>query len=261
MDNKNKKQIFSLIVGIATIILVAVGSTFAYFSANVSSNEGALDATAAVFKVELVDDTSLIKTALIPSAEKYVDLATIPRVDENGEFLKPYEEDGNKITDKTACIDDNLNEICSIYTFTIQNPMTEYELPVYVTLTPTINTFKNLYFKVLDSEQNIVMGKTHIVDDREFTLDTNGDKVYEPDSKMSPIVISGIDITLPRATVTDGKVVPSEATYSIVLWIDETGYDQTTEDSLQVFTGGVRIESSGSDGGGITGVMTAGGNE
>lgn len=261
MDKKKKKQLFSLIVGIATVILIAVGSTFAYFSATVGSNEGAVVATAAEFKVDLIDDTSLIKTALIPSEEIYVDYATINRVDENGEFLKPYDRDGKKVTADTACIDDNLNEICSIYTFTIQNPMTQYELPAYVTLIPSVNTFQNLYFKVLDSEQNIVMGKTHIIDDRAFTTDENGDKIYEDGSKMSSIVLDGIDVTLPKATEENGKVIPTEATFSIIIWIDETGYDQTKEDSMQVFAGGIKVESSGADGQGITGVITAGGQE
>lgn len=264
MDKRKKKQLFSLIVAIATMILILVGSTFAYFSANVSSNEGAVGTTAAEFEVALVDDTSLIKTALIPSAEIYVDYATIPRVDENGSFLKPYkDEKGKLITEDTACIDDNLNEICSIYTFTIQNPMTSYELPALVTLIPSVNTFQNLYFKVLDSEQNVVMDAHHLVDDREYTLDQSGNKVFAEGSKMSSIVLDGIDVTLPKATIDPEtkKVIPSEATYSIVIWIMETGKDQTDEDSMQVFAGGIKVESSGVDGKGITAVITAGGEE
>jgi hypothetical protein len=261
MDNKKKKQIFSLLVAIATIILIAVGSTFAYFSATVSSNEGAIKTTAAVFEVDLVDDTSLIKTGLIPSEEIYVDYATKYRVDENGEFLKPYKKDGVTIREKTACIDDNLNEICSIYTFTVQNPMTQYDLPIYVTMMPSVNTFKNLYFKVLDSKQEEIVSKTHLYDDREFTLDANGDRVFAEGSKMSSIVLDGIDVTIPKAKEENGKVIPSEVTFSIIMWIDETGYDQTKEDSMQVFTGGIKVESSGADGGGITGIFTAGGEE
>ena len=54
------------------------------------------------------------------------------------------EEDGEIVKAKTACIDDNLQEICSIYTFTIINPMKNTELPVVATLNPSVNSFKNL---------------------------------------------------------------------------------------------------------------------
>lgn len=257
MMEKKKKLIFALIVTIATVILFTVGSTFAYFSATMNSEENAVSVGAAVFKVDLLDDTSLIKGQLIPSAEKYVDIAST-RVDENGDFLKPYEKDGKTITEGTACIDDNLNEICSIYTFTIQNPMTDMELPLYVTLNPAINTFTNLYFKVLDKDKNVVIDATHLIDDRPYKLDGSGQKVYEEGSKMSPVVLSNINITLPKAI---DENTPSEATYSIVLWIMETGKNQNLEDSNKGFSGGITVQTSSADGKGITGAFSAVGVE
>ena len=263
MNKKKKKQLFTLIIFIATIILITVGSTFAYFSATVSSKENVVSMTAAEFKVEMKDDTSLIKTNIIPSAEKYVDAATIQRLDEDGNFIKPYEEEGEKITENTACVDDNMFEICSIYTFTVMNPMLNTDLPVYVTLNPTINSFSNLYFKIVDEKKNVVQEATHIKDDRNFTYDENGNKVYETGTKISPIELSGIKVTLPKATKdeTTGEIISSQATYSIILWVMETGRDQTREDSSQVFAGTITIQSSGANGGGITGMLTAGGEE
>ena len=261
MSKKKKKQLFILIIFISAIILITIGSTFAYFSATVSSVENAVSMTAAEFKVELTDDTSLIKSSLIPSAELYVDRATILRLDEQKNFIKPYEQNGELVKEKTACIDDNLQEICSIYTFTIINPMKNTDLPVYVTLNPTVNSFKNLYFKVVDAEKNVVQEATHIVDDREYTYDTNGQKVYESGSRISPIPLTGINITLPKATEENGTLIPSSATFSIILWVMETGSDQTREDASQVFAGAISIQSSGANGGGITGMLTAGGEE
>lgn len=262
MSKKKKSQLFIMFIYLATIIVTIVGATFAYFSASVKSQENAVGMTAAVFKVELEEDTSLIKTKLIPSEEIYVDRATIQRLDENKNFIKPYEENGEIVTKKTACIDDNMMEICSIYTFTIINPMTTTELPAYVTLNPSINSFTNLYFKIVDENKNVVMEATHIKDDREFTYDSEGKKVFK-DTKISPIVLSGINVTLPKATKDEktGVVTPSKATYSIILWINEIGKDQTRQDGSQVFAGGVKVESSGANGGGITGMLTAGGEE
>jgi hypothetical protein len=122
MDKKKKKFLLLTLIVIATAILISVGSTFAYFTAMVGSPDNAVSLTAAVFQIDLEDDISLIKSQVIPSQERYVDLA-INRLDENGEFIKPYEEDGKMVRDYTACIDDNENEICSIYTFTVINPI------------------------------------------------------------------------------------------------------------------------------------------
>lgn len=264
MDNKKKKYIFSLILMIAIIILIAIGSTFAYFSAMVSSEENAVNLSAAVYKLELLDDTSLIKTRVIPSAEKYVDMS-LDRLDENGNFIKPYEQDGKMIKDHTVCIDDNLSEICSLYTFTIQNPMTDMDLPLYITLNPAINTFENLYYKVIervyDSDSgkykiNELIGKTHLVDDREYTLDSNGNKVYSEGNKISPAVLEGINTTLNKAP---SKNEPTEVTYSIVLWVDETNSNQTIADSGKVYAGTLNVNASGVNGNGISGVFSAGG--
>lgn len=262
MFRKHSKSIF--ILSITASILITIGGTLAYFSASITSNNDIIKEKAAEFKIELTDDTDLLKTSLIPSEEIYVDYSTIKRVDENGKYLKPYKnESGNLIKEETVCIDDNLNEICSVYTFTIKNPNTEYELPASVTIIPSVNTFKNLYFKVLDSKQNIVIPKTHLVDDRQYILDASGNKIYDQNSKISNIELVGLEAYLPKATLDEEtkKVIPTEATFSIVLWIDEIGRDQTAEDGLQVFVGGIKVESKNGEGQGITAVFTAGGVE
>ena len=265
-ENRNKKVLLIFIFFIATVILVAVGSTFAYFSTMVSSDEGAINARAAEFRLGLIDDTSLIKSNVIPSEEQYVDASTkgygnIPSRynTETGEFLKPYDDgEGNLVRAGTACIDDNLNEICSIYTFTLVNELTETDIPLYITLNPTVNTFENLYFKVLDSELNEVISKTHLVDDREYTIDENNNKVYAQDAVISPIVLTNLNTTLPRAVDDE---TPSTVTYSIIMWIDENNKNQNETDGGKIFASTLNARASGTDGGGITGVISAAGTD
>ena len=273
MDNKKKKELFLLIVAIAVIILIGVGSTFAYFSANVASEEGAVDVGAAVFEIALKDDSSLSKANIIPSKEKYVNLS-IDRLDENGQFIRPYKENDKTITDKTVCIDDNLNEICSLYTFTVQNPMTDMELPLYVTLVPSVNTFTNLKFKIIEilhNEEtgyyvNEVVGGTWLVDSRYFVdeatgayiKDEEGNKVPKPnfdELTSKPLEIKDKLGMLPKAK---DKNTPSETTYTLVLWVDEIEQNQTKQDGGQMFAGGI-VVSVGGAGNGITGVFSAGG--
>ena len=114
------------------------------------------------------------------------------------------------------------------------------------------------YFKVVDNEKNVVMEATHIVNENK-----NQSGSEEPTDKPSGIVLDDIEIKLPKATKDKetGKIIPSEATYSIILWIMETGKNQTIEDGSQVFAGSIQVESIGADGGGITGVFSAGGEE
>lgn len=268
MDENKKKLMLYGLIAIAIVILVGVGATFAYFNATISSNENAVTVTAAEFKIDLEDDISLIKSNVIPSIEEYVDIAS-KRVDSEGNFLKPYEDaEGKIITDGTACIDDNLNEICSIYTFTIKNPMTTTELPLYITLNPSVNTFENLYFKVLDSELNEVISATKLVDDR-YQLDASNNYLKDEDGNLvpkadfdnltiSPVVLTNINKTLDKAI---DETTPSTVTYSIVIWIMETHKNQNEGDGGKLFAATLNVMASGSDGKGITGVISAAGTE
>lgn len=258
-DDKTRKNktILILLIFVATIILVAVGSSFAYFSTMAESAPNAVNVRAAEFSLGLEDDTTLVKSNIIPSIEAYVDIAS-KRTDANG-FLKPYDDgNGHTVTAGTTCIDDNLNEICSVYTFTLINELTGTDIPLYITLNPSVNTFENLYFKVLDSSLNEVISKTHLVDDRPYTLDENDNKVYENGSTISPVVLTNINTTLSRAV---DSTHPSTVTYSIVMWVDETNTNQNDSDSGKLFTSTLRATVSGANGGGITGVIAAAGTD
>lgn len=278
MDRKKKKLTFSLIVLIATAILLIVGSTFAYFSSSVSSDENAVSLKSAEFAISLKDDVSLLKNQIIPTAEKYVDLA-INRVDKDGNFIKPFvdEASGKQLSANSVCIDDNLNEICSLYTFTVQNSMTDLDLPLSVSIVPSVHTFTNLRFKIVEivyTEENgyqvqELVGATPLVDDRYeideitggYKLNGDGEKIEKANFsslKPSPIVASGLKKKIPKAKDAD---TPGEATLSVVLWVDETKSDQTKQDSGKIFAGGIIVNTDGSNGQGITGVFSAGGVE
>lgn len=242
MDDGKKRKLFLVFVALASIILMFVGVTFAYFSASVSSENNAVNFTAAEFKLDLTDDTSLIKSNLIPSEEQYVDIAS-KRVDGNGHFLVPYldNETNKMVTANTACIDDNLYEICSMYTFTIYNTSLTTDLPIYVYLRPSVNQFKHLYFKVLDSNLNEVISKTKL----EFE---STDLV--PLSNLSQTMVKSVD----------SEHITS-VTYTIVFWIDEIHDDQTDDDSGKLFASTVYVNSSFNGGNGITAVVSLSGTE
>ena len=69
--------------------------------------------------------------------------------------------------------------------------------------------------------------------------------------------------TLPKATKdpnTD-EIIPSSATYSIILWIDEIDANQTAADAGKMFAGTINIMSGSENGTGITGVFSVVGVE
>ena len=274
MGNNKTKSLFISLIYIATFIVTIIGSTLAYFSATTASAEDAVSLEAAVYEINLIDDTSLIKAQIIPTAEKYVDIA-IRRLDEDGNFIKPYKSDGKTITDKTVCIDDNLNEICSIYTFTVVNPMTNIDLPIRVFIKPTINTFTNMKYKIIKIVKNAsnkyevkeLTEARWLVDDRYeideetggYVKDEQGYKIEKPnfaELEISTIYVDGVNETLPKSPNLSN---PSSITYSIVMWVEEIYVNQTKQDSGQIFAGGIIVETGDDNNGGITGVFSAGG--
>jgi len=272
MKEKNDKTLLYILIGIALVILIGVGSTFAYFTATINSAENAISATAATFEIEYEDDVTLQKSRLIPSAEKYVDIS-LKRYDAEGNFLKPTKnDDGTENIKNTVCIDDNDNEICSVYSFTIINKMTKNDLPLYIFLETNLNNFENLYYKVLDSEYNEVISATRLQDDRyqinsstgAFEKTESGELIPKEnfaELKISPSVLTNINKTLPRATVVDDEVQPNKVTYHLVTWIMETNEKQNATDGGKIFSATMHVTASGADGQGITGMFNAAGIE
>ncbi len=242
MDDEKRKRLFVAFIILASIIMLFAGVTFSYFSAYTSSNENAVFFGAAKLELGFSEDTSLIKSNLIPSEETYVDIAS-KRVDNNGNFLVPYlDNETNKMVNAgTTCIDDHLYEICSMYTFTVYNESTVTNVPIYIYLKPSINQFQNLYFKVLDSELVEVISKTKL-------------EYNDTDS----ISLSNLSQTLEKSI--DSEHLTS-VTYTIVFWIDEIHDDQTVDDSGKLFASTVYVNSSNNDGNGLTAVVSLSGTE
>ena len=70
MKNDTKgRDIFFGVVALATLIVAIIGATLAYFSITASSNEGAINATAAVVSIEYNDGQLVTAQAdkLIPA--------------------------------------------------------------------------------------------------------------------------------------------------------------------------------------------------
>lgn len=145
MRNDSKgRDIFYGIVAVATLIVAIIGATLAYFSMTASSNEGAVNATAAIVSVEYSDGQQVTAQAdsLIPA-----DFEVVQNVyEKRGIATADVLEDPS--TGANMCIDKNDRQICSVYRFTIESEADDRDIIAF--LNTEYNGFKDLYYAVYD---------------------------------------------------------------------------------------------------------------
>ncbi len=145
MENNNGKGIFYGVIGVATLVVAIIGATFAYFSATAESTND-IQGTAATAGLELtVAKTSTGATGgLVPLAETDLQSAV------------------TGATGKSACVDQNDNSACQIYSITIRNSGTsaiavdgKINLAATAGTTPA-STFTNLKWVELSADGTTV---------------------------------------------------------------------------------------------------------
>lgn len=278
MSNNRANDIFFAVIGVTTLIVAIIGATFAYFSADAYSNEDAITGQSTVLKLGYDDDINGLKTDLIPSADN-IAIAGANRLGKT----------------QRQCIDDNGNQICGVYVFTIGNPSQGTTQTIYGTLNVVTNEFSNLYFAIYKGNANgDAEGKDYV--------ELNDDNLVVPITKFpeagkslemktltetligssldydqsGKVITDGFNEKLPKTytlateeVVVDGKTVTrhNKVTYSMVIWVHEikgdegvTDADQTKQDSGKTFSAGLSFNTS-SGGNGVTGVIAAAGTQ
>ena len=242
-NNNNGQGIFYGVIGVATLIVTIIGATFAFFSASANSDPNAITVDSATLELGFSNITTGLKENLIPVDETLTGFDAIPNITAE------------------SCKDVNDNNICSVYQFTVTNPSTTTAQRIYATLTPTTNTFTNLHYALFKGTATQILATSHDFDVdgtavtatsniTKNTIGANGDLVIR-DTQL--VLNSRTPITLsPLEQVLD----PTESvTYTMVLWIHETGANQTSLDSGKSFAAGLNFTtSSGSTG--VTGVLS-----
>ena len=246
MENRRGSGIFLGVIGVATLVVAIIGATFAYFSASAISNNDAIRVQGANLSLGYADDPSGLKTNLIPTAEKYALYAGT-----NAEWIE----------DDKECLDDYSSEICGAYYFTIGNPNTT-AMNINGRVTTTVNEFENLMFAIYD-EANV-----QVVEPTAFPKNTGGFvELDELDQQLIGTPMEGrgdnFDSSNPttftplvdKSDPTNADEVTNVRTYKMIIWIEETGENQTDDDSGKVFTAGITFDTG--DGSGVTGIITA----
>ena len=110
-SNKKEKEkgkgTFYGIIAFAVFIIMAVGATFAYFTASTSSSSGSVRTGSASLQLEYISYTSAwLSDKLIPVDTNIAEYSVEQRPNSEGDKL---------------CMDDYGNQICSAYVFQVRN--------------------------------------------------------------------------------------------------------------------------------------------
>ena len=194
MENKRGSGIFLGVIGVATLIVAIIGASFAYFSAQVSSGEGAVNVSA-------YDTAGLTVTSVEPVAPLDSEMAAlvgiVPLAAEkrNTEGKTMLEYAINKATEK--CIDSKGKLVCRLYKATINNT-TANPVTFNIEVGTTTNeagtgegkeAFKDLKFQSLSGTEVALTldgspatigaaGTSAIAQNAKFTAAANGESVH-----------------------------------------------------------------------------------
>lgn len=256
----NGQGIFYAVIGVATLVVTIIGATFAFFSASAGSNENAISTGAAIVSLKLDEDRTGIKNNLIPMDETNSKFASVVGA-------------GAK-----NCQDDNGNNICSVYQFTLTNPATNTAAQtVYPTITAQTNEFTNLHYIIfkgpvtkISTTANFASGTASPVSSAPLspigTVVDDGTIVVAnevaPATGVSHIATGTANATnvLKLQNMIQTLPVGGSITYTVVMWIHETGGNQTDVDSVisgraRIFEAGITFTTAGGSGG-VTGKLS-----
>lgn len=259
MRNDNKgRDIFMGVVAIATLIVAIVGATLAYFSITASSNEGAVNAQAAVVSIEYNDGQQVTAQAdeLIPATLNIVQTVYEANV-KNSAAVEDTSTIGN------TCIDSNSKQVCSAYRFTIRS---DIERTVTAALNNEYNGFTYLSYAVY----NVTKGSWMVLtDDGDYSLpvstcsnnDEGIENCFNIEGRLKKYTDNATNSIFGLTTV---EGVPTKKTeqvsgttqvFDIVLFIKETNENQNIDQGQQ-YNGTIIVDVlDGSVNGSITGCV------
>lgn len=272
MENNNKgTNIFLGVIGVATLVVAIIGATFAFFGAQIEGGSGNLKVNSTTLSLGYEDDVSGIKTNLIPAEYWIADYAAMKQPTEaEVEVLNKDKtpEDEDYYDGNLECMDDNGNEICGTYTFTIGNPSATTSQPLFASVRVLSNDFSDLWFRIYDENDAEVVKPTKLPaskdaqpEDLEIPLDDLQQTLLASSAGKADGVEAFVESTpstykLVTGKDTEGKDAWNKRTYKMVIWIEETMTNQTATNAGKAFTGSLYFTTA-NDKTGVTGVIGA----
>ena len=272
-DKNNEKKgrgLFYFVIAFAVIIIAIVGATYAYFTASTRTNEeNSITTGSTSLKLGIETDDTGANYDLIPTTAQIAKYAYAMQkeikyvVPEECVTYKQDEPETCLVKKKQAnstCIDDSGSAVCSTYSYTIINDnVNPQTITMYLGVTE--NKFQNLWFAVYTDVTSTntsgvqTVTRTRVTEPKQIST--------TPDDEIKMEVRT--DIEESQKATFESLIHPTltqespRKTYTVVLWIEESGDDQTEIDGNgKSFKGYIRATSG--DGKGVTGVIGAAGD-
>lgn len=279
-NQDNGRGMFYAIIGVATLVITIIGATFAYLTATTNSAENTVTATGATITLGYTDVKTGLKQNLIPIDPALTQFNKGTHTGLNVEKTESVTYNFVGI-DHNDCRDVNGNNICSVYEFTISNPGTNtVSQYVYASLSINENTFTNMKYAVFKGKDSEITASekgwdvdgaivSSLTTDYENTQDANYQWTKTAaDATRKHTVANKGDLVVTQVDLTkDQKVthqlsplnqyldIGESMTYTIVLWVDETGSAQDA-DQGKSFKATVKFTTEGNSTG-VTGDLDA----
>lgn len=266
MKNDNRaRDIFYGIIAVATLIVAVVGATLAYFSVSKSSQEGAVNATAATVSIEYNDGQQVTAQAkkLIPAT-----LDVVKKVyEKNIKTIDPSELNIDEEITANACIDDYGQEVCSAFRFTVRSDLTKeitatlknehngftylsyavYDVTVGEWLKLNDNGVESLPLTMCSNENSVAEGQSDAMPDCYTINPTTQAKTYDATRAVNSIFGN----TIPEGTEEvrfKTKLAESQPhVFEIVLFIKENQGNQNVDQGKN-YLGTIVVDVVGSEG-------------
>ena len=271
-DKNNEKKgrgLFYFVIAFAVIIIAIVGATYAYFTASTRTNEeNSITTGSTSLKLGIETDDTGANYDLIPTTAQIAKYAyamqkEIKYVDPEECVTYKKDETGNQTSEclvkkkqaNSTCIDDSGSAVCSTYSYTVINDnVNPQTLTMY--LGTTDNQFQNLWFAVYTDVTSSDTGGEQTTTRTRITEPKQVPTTPQDEIKMEVRT----DIEESQKSTFESLIHPTltqespRKTYTVVLWIEESGDDQTAIDGEgKSFKGYIRVTSG--DGHGVTGAI------
>lgn len=235
------RGLFYGVIAVATFIIMAVGTTFAYFTATTSSADTSVQTGSTTLKLQYIGyEGAWMNNDLIPADTEVVEYSFEYQ---NDTTINIENEDYETMRYNTLCKDDYGNSICSVYVFQVSNSANSPQ-SVSLDVLTTQNGFGNLhamayevaeptdeesdeyknYFPVVDEETraetflNVLNGtgdpifketEDDITEGSQYVRDGNGD-FLTPD-KYNAVYVNryGVTKTLLKYRKSENEIEPA----------------------------------------------------
>ena len=234
-DGNNKKKITFLAIAVMILMIATTGSTYAYFALS-ASNATAVTGTTANVSLSL-------SVAEQPMG------GTKSGSTVSGKFVPQLSSAiGTAIGNNYKCIDENGNTVCKVYKITVTNGSDAGALVNGTIKFTSYNNTQNLRWRRIQSPTTLASAVTgsYLASGVTVAVGTETDLISGGTCVPSGNSTSCTDISLAPSGHED---------YYIVVWLFETGDDQTDVDSNKTFLATIKFE--GANGQGITSTITS----